>query len=110
MSELRFYLDESVSNDVARGLRNQGIDVLTTPAAGNMGLNDVDQIAFALREGRIIVTQDADYLRLHSRGFQHAGIVYYKPQTRTVKQLINALRLIYDIFSPEEMRNKVEYL
>jgi predicted nuclease of predicted toxin-antitoxin system len=53
---------------VAEGLRNRGIVVLTTPEAGNMGLDDEGHLAYALAEGRVIVTQDGDFLGLAQTG------------------------------------------
>jgi predicted nuclease of predicted toxin-antitoxin system len=76
-ARIRFYLDENVNTSVAKGLRTRGIDVLTTPEAGNMGLRDEEHVAFALAENRVIVTQDRDFLVLSSQGVKHAGIVYY---------------------------------
>jgi uncharacterized protein with PIN domain len=109
-NNIRFYLDENVANDIAEGLRHRGIDVVTTPEAGNMGLTDEEHLAFALAQNRVIVTQDSDFLILDSQGLPHAGIVYYKPQTRTVKDIISGLLLIYGVLSPEEMHNHIEFL
>lgn len=82
MTEIKFYLDENVANAVANGLRHRNINVLTTPEAGNIGADDKTQLQFALSEERVMVTQDDDMLRLASDDVEHAGITYYKPQTR----------------------------
>jgi predicted nuclease of predicted toxin-antitoxin system len=109
-SKIQFYLDENVDGDVARGLHTRSIDALTTAEAGNRGMSDEEHLAYALRENRVIITQDSDFLVLHHRQIEHAGIVYYKPQTRSVKQLLRSLLLIYELFSPDDMRNHVEFL
>lgn len=110
MNRIRFYLDENVANAVANGLRHRNIDVITTPEAGHMGWNDPEQIAFALEEIRVLITQDDDMLSLASSGTPHAGIAYYKPQTRTVKDIIRGVLLIYDVLAPEDMLNHIEFL
>lgn len=71
LGTIRFHLDENVSNVIADGLRRRGIDVTTTPEQGLIASSDEVQLAFASSQGRVIFTQDDDFLRLH-----HAGIVY----------------------------------
>lgn len=110
MNRIRFYLDENIAEAVARGLRHRQIDVMTTPEAGHRGWKDLQQLAFALSENRVLVTQDEDMLQIASTGVEHAGIVYYKPRTRTIKQIIQGLVLIYDVLTSEEMFNHIEFL
>ncbi len=64
---LRFHLDEHIDPDVARALRRYGIDVTTTVEAGLRTLNDLAQLEFATREQRVLVTHDADFIRLADR-------------------------------------------
>jgi predicted nuclease of predicted toxin-antitoxin system len=109
-SEIRFYLDENVDSQVAKGLRTRQIDVLTTAEAEHRGWKDEEHLTFALQEGRVIFTQDSDFLKLHAAGKPHAGIVYCKPQTCTLKQIIRGLILIYEILQPEDMHNHIEHL
>ncbi len=108
--EIRFYLDENVENQIAKGLRTLQIDALTTAEANHIGWKDEEHLAFALAEQRVIVTQDSDFLKLHAHGHPHAGIAYYKPQTRTPKQILRGLLLIYEILQPRDMKNHIEYL
>jgi predicted nuclease of predicted toxin-antitoxin system len=63
--QIKFHLDENVSNAVAEGLRRRGIDVTTTPEQTLMGASDPEQLAFALKQQRVIFTQDDDFLKLH---------------------------------------------
>ena len=109
-TDIRFYLDENVENQIAKGLRTRQIDVLTTGEADHIGWKDIQHLVFALAEQRVIVTQDSDFLKLHAQGQEHAGIVYYKPQAHTPKQILRRLLLIYEIFEPEDMKNHLEYL
>lgn len=107
---IRFYLDENVDNRIAQGLRTREIDVLTTAEAGNRGLKDAEHLDYARAENRVIITQDTDFLVFHANGVEHAGIVYYKPQTRSIKQVIRTALLIYEILTPDDMRNHVEFV
>jgi hypothetical protein len=73
--KIRFYLDEHVSLAIAAGLRRRGVEVLTVQDVGMLGKEDIEHLTFALQEGYVIVTQDAEFLRLHSTGIEHNGIV-----------------------------------
>lgn len=110
MSErVRFYADEHVSRAVVNGLRQRGVDVLTVSEAGLLGKSDEDQLAFARREGRVLYTQDADFLRLHSSGTDHAGIVY-APQSTPIGDAIRGLVLVAELLGVNDMKGHVEFL
>ncbi|MFN8450493.1 MAG: DUF5615 family PIN-like protein [Anaerolineae bacterium] len=109
-TKIRFYLDENVDKQIARGLRTRDIDVLTTGEADHIGWTDEEHLAFARAERRVIVTQDSDFLRLHAQGHPHAGIVYYKAQTRTLKQILRGLIMIFEILLPDDMEKHIEHL
>ena len=65
---LKFSMDEHVPRAVTEGLRRRGVDVLTAREAGLLGADDEQHLATASSEWRVIVTQDADFLRLHASG------------------------------------------
>jgi predicted nuclease of predicted toxin-antitoxin system len=108
---IRFHLDQHVANAVAQGLRLRGIDVTTTHDAGLQDADDLAHIAYAAAQGRVIFTQDDDFLRHHHSGVSHAGIVYSKQGTRTVGQIVRHLKLLHDCLDDEaDMVGQVEYL
>jgi predicted nuclease of predicted toxin-antitoxin system len=109
VARVSFYTDEHVSRAVIQGLRHRGIDVLTVPEAGQMGASDEEHLALAQREGRVIFTQDDDFLKLAAAGLPHAGIVYAR-QNHSVREILHGLRLVYEVFSAEEMGGQVEFL
>ena len=107
---IRFHPDEHVNPAVADGLRRRGIGVTTTADAGLLGAEDAHHIAFAVAGGRVIFTNDADFLRLHDQGAAHPGIVYSLQQNRSVGEVIRVLELIREILEPHEMANRVEFI
>ncbi|HLG16106.1 MAG TPA: DUF5615 family PIN-like protein [Blastocatellia bacterium] len=107
--QIRFYTDEHVARAVVRGLRQRGVNVLTAREAGLLGASDERHLARALAEGRVIFTQDDDFLRLNAAGAPHSGIVY-APQGATVGGIIYFLTLIYQVLKPEDMDGHIEYL
>lgn len=106
---VRFYTDEHVPNSVVKGLRLRGIDVLTTKEAGMLGATDEEHVAFAKKEKRVIFTQDEDFLRLHSEGIEHSGIVYSHQRT-SVGDKVRGLVLIHQVLNLDEMKNHLEFL
>lgn len=107
---IRFHLDQHIDSAVARGLRLRGIDVTTTAEAGLQDAMDEDHVDFALRENRVIVTHDADFLRLHGEGRPHAGIVYGEQGKVSVGELIRFLELLARCVAGEEIKGRVEFL
>ena len=72
---MRFIVDESTGTAVAEFLRAQGHEVLVVAEAMPRA-DDVDILARALSEQRILVTNDKDFGELvFARGLQHSGIL-----------------------------------
>lgn len=67
-------------------------------------------LSFAMEAGRVLVTQDADFLRLHQGGAVHAGIAYARQGSLRIGEMIRRLVLIHDLIAAEEMLRRVEYL
>ena len=106
---VKFYTDEHVARAVARGLRQRGADVLTGPEAGLLGASDEEHLERARAEGRVLFTQDDDFLRLHAAGVAHAGIVY-ATQGTPIGDIIRGLMLVHQVLDAEDMMRHVEYL
>lgn len=92
-----------------RGLQQRGVDVVTVAEADMLGASDAEHLGRARAEGRVIFTQDDDFLRMHSDGVRHAGIVY-APQQTSIGEIIRGLMLVHQILSPQEMEGHLEYL
>ncbi|MCA6501254.1 MAG: DUF5615 family PIN-like protein [Pseudanabaena sp. M135S2SP2A07QC] len=108
--EIKFHLDENVSNAIANGLRMRGIDVTTTPEQKLISVPDDVQLKFAVSQERVVFTQDMDFLRIHRQGINHLGIVYCPQQTKSIGQIIQGIVLIWELLTPEEMIKHIEYL
>ena len=106
---IKFYMDEHVHKAVSEGLRRRGVDVSTAQETGLLSASDEDHLKFATQQGRVIFTQDADFLRLHAAGLSHQGIVYV-PQQTPIGSIVQCLMLIFDLLSPEDIVNHVKFL
>lgn len=81
---------------IIRGFRINGIDVLTTREAGNLGATDRAQLEFAGRESRVLYTANvADFRRLHNEsllsGGHHFGIILRSRQRSPASVQLNVL-------------------
>jgi len=107
---IRFHLDENCSGAIAVGLRRRGVDVTTTADAGLLGALDPEQIAHASLLGRVVFTQDGDFLGIHGSGTPHPGIAYCPKDSRSIGEIIESLVLIWEIYDAEDMQNRIEFI
>ncbi|MFT3883495.1 MAG: DUF5615 family PIN-like protein [Gemmatales bacterium] len=107
---MKFHLDENVDPAHGDGLRRHGLDVTISGEIGLNGTEDEEQLAFAHSHGRVLVTQDKDFLILSAKGAQHAGIAYWKQGTRSIGQVIQSLIELHEIVPPDDMAGQIEYL
>lgn len=111
---LTFYMDHHVHRAITQGLRRRGIDVLTAFEDGTEEEDDELLLVRAAALGRIVVSQDQDFLGLAAEWQRSCrdfpGLVHAVQQSIDIGRTIEYLHLIAELKSPEEMRNQVEYL
>ncbi|MGH7409272.1 MAG: DUF5615 family PIN-like protein [Candidatus Methylomirabilales bacterium] len=95
---MKFYLDEDLSPRIGERLRQRGLDAISAIEAGNIQLSDRDQLAFAVSEGRSLVTRNARHFVLLAqeaiaRQKPHAGIIVCSPRRRgfEIRTIVDAL-------------------
>jgi len=113
MSAISIYTDEDMHGQVAPQLCRRGFDALSTPEVGNLELSDEEQLDFAIRNQRAILSFNRrDFCRMHAEyltsGREHCGIIASTqlPIGEVVKR---CLRLLSSI-TAEEMVNQLEFL
>jgi hypothetical protein len=97
-------------NAVAEGLRRRGYEVTTSAQVGLISAADIEQLAFAARECRVLITRDQDFLRLSAQGHEHAGIIYWTERQRALGPFIRAVDALCIDFSQEDFRGKIVFL
>src|SRR5262245_950055 len=102
---VKFYMDEHVHPGIAKALQQHGVDVLTAQQAHNLDIDDEEHLQFAASEGRVIFTQDEDFLGVTN----HHGIAYAHQRT-PMRQIIEGLVLISQVMTEDEMKNHIEFL
>jgi hypothetical protein len=111
--KVAIYVDEDVYGDLARVLREHGVDAQSVGEAGRYGLDDSAQLAYAAATGRAVLTFNREhYERLaveyFLNGWEHAGIIV-SPQYTFGELLRRVLRLV-ESMSAEELRGEIRYL
>jgi hypothetical protein len=107
-------MDHHVDAAITSGLRQRGVDVLTAYEDGTAEVEDDVLLARATQLGRVLFSQDVDLLIVTDQwlttGREFAGLVYGHQLGITIGQAIRDLMLIALVFSPEDMRNRIEFL
>lgn len=112
MSEqkIRLYFDENMPEAAATQLANQGIDAMTTQEAERCGTGDLAQLRFATQQGRVICSQDKDFLVLARSHPTHCGIAFIRFKSSEIGALVKALRQLHLTESADSMKNRLVYL
>ena len=107
---LRFYLDENMPVAIAEQLQKRGIDAVTVRDLDCLGDNDLRHLRRAKELGRVVCTNDNDFLELANSGIEHAGIVFGEQDVVFIGTWVNFLELMHGVYQPEELENRVEFL
>lgn len=106
-------MDVHVPASITQGLRRKQIDVRTAQddAAGRM--SDDDLLTRATAVGRVLLTQDTDFLEIASRwqrqGNAFSGILFARQGT-PIGQLIEDAELCLACMTADEFRNRLVLL
>jgi hypothetical protein len=108
------YMDEHVPSAVTRGLRLRGIDVLTAQEDETDGWLDPPLLDRAQQLGRVIFTQDRDFLieatRRQRQGEPFGGVIYVHQWDLIIGRCIDDLELLARAGRSEDFANRVWYL
>lgn len=111
---IRLYMDEDAQrNSLIRALRARQFDVLTANEAGQTGIPDPEQLAFASAHDRTVFTFNrGDFIQLHiqylHQNRSHAGIIV--SDQLEIRIVIRRLLKLLNARSAEDMRNWLEFL
>lgn len=111
---LKAFADEHVAFALVNALRTRGMDLVTVQDVGLRSEDDPPLLDFALREERIILTNDQDFL-IHAanraaRLVTFAPIIYWPQQKRTVGQLLPKILEVATTRSFNEACSQVFFL
>lgn len=113
MARAKLYLDEDITDLLARVLRSAGYDVVSAHEFGMRARSDQDQFLHAASEGRAIVTFNVAHFAAIARwafenGIEHSGIVV--SNQLGIAELIQRTKALLETASEEELRNSFIWL
>ena len=108
---MKIYADENIENSIIEGLRRRKIEIVSAGELGLAGKPDEFHVKKAYEMKAVILTHDADFLRIASSPkVNHRGIIYSHPRNVSPGQCIRGVELITSILTDKEMENHIEFL
>jgi predicted nuclease of predicted toxin-antitoxin system len=111
---VKFYVDVHVPMAVSRGLRRRGVDLLRSQEDGTTTMDDPDFLDRATALGRVVVTQDQDFLaeaaRRQQMGLGFIGVIYAAQGNVSIGRFVTDLELIAKACEPVDLADRVFYL
>jgi predicted nuclease of predicted toxin-antitoxin system len=104
----RFHIDESLSPTIARAARLQELDITDSQGESLLSHSDREQWEFCQREGRVLITSDADFLRICRQSPNHFGIVFCL--TQRIGAIVKHLELLSQDVTEEMMQGRIDYV
>lgn len=110
---IELYLDENVNVVVADLVRSHGFVATTARGAGQLGRSDAEQLAYAVSQGKALLTHNRDDFAVLAQtyfaaGWTHYGIVL--AVQRPPREIVRRLLAILNRVTADELRDQVRYI
>jgi uncharacterized protein DUF5615 len=110
---IELYIDEDVDVVIAQLLRARGFVVVTPQEAGQLRNSDVQQLAYAVRQHKTLLTHNRVHFEALAQAYAAAGqphegiiIAVRRPPREIARRLLRILNAV----TAEEMHNQVRYI
>jgi len=108
------YMDYHVPWAITLGLRQRGVDVLTTQDDGTAAMGDSQLLDRATALGRAMYTQDKGFLKeaaaRHQRQQPFASAIYVHQLSLSLRRRIDDLEMIAKAADPPDLENQIWFL
>lgn len=114
--KVRFLADADLNKAIVNGVvrREPSLDFLSAQTAGLRDLTDLEVLALAAEQQRILVTHDVGTMPVHFNTFTASGNrsagVFLLSQSLDVRTAINELLLVWLVSEASEWENRLEWL
>jgi predicted nuclease of predicted toxin-antitoxin system len=90
-------------------LKRRGVLAFSAKDLGKLGLTDEEQLEIAAQKQAVILTNDADFIKiaLHKK---HLGIIYVHQRKMTIGECVKRLRIIAETQTAQQMNNQLIFL
>ena len=100
---MKYHVDEHMPTALVTQARRRGHDITSPADAGLLGADDAEHLRWAHAQGRVVVTNDSDFIVLHDAGEPHAGLLYFPRVKPDVGTLLFWVELVALCYQPHEM-------
>ncbi|MEL6269881.1 MAG: DUF5615 family PIN-like protein [Chloroflexota bacterium] len=119
---MKYYLDDHVAKAIAQQLVARGADAVHCADVDKTHDTDTAHLEYATAEGRVVVTQDDDFVKLAitwaQSGKDHAGVMLLPPHLNGQAQISYAVNVLFEYHelvkggaaTDDEFENTVTYL
>ena len=110
---LPVYMDVHVPVGVTEGLRRKGVDAFTAQDDAADRKSDEELLQRATELGRVLLTQDADFLAIAARWQENArnfGGVLFAPQGTPIGRIIDDAEICLACLGSEDVRDRLLHL
>lgn len=113
---IRLAADENLNNDIVRGLlrRKPNLDIVRAQDAGLSGMNDMDVLEWAAKEGRVLLTHDVSTMTYQAYERVRVGKsmpgVFEIGRDVPIGQAIEDILLLVECSLEGEWEGQVRYL
>lgn len=113
MAEIKLYLDEDISPEVAVVLRSRGYNAVSAHEVGMRGKGDEEQLEYAIRNGRVLLTFNTRHFapiaeEFYLKGKEHCGIVVSKKIG--LKEIIKLTANMINKAGSDDLKNLFDWL
>ncbi len=108
MTSIKLYSDEHIRKQIVYALKSKGINIISTDDVGNKGKSDIEQLKFAILDGRALLTKDADYLSITKMPVHH-GILFIT-KIKSDKEIVSSILEIIQTLEENDIENTVVYI
>ena len=113
MVKVKLYLDEDISNLIAIILRSRGYDVVSAHEVGMRGKEDKEQLDYAIKNKRALVTFNARHFaplteQYYQDGIEHFGIIVSKKNN--ISEMISLVVNMFNNVTAEDLKNSFVWL
>ena len=113
LEKIKLYIDEDLTDRLAVSLRSRGYDVVSAHEVNMRGKTDKEQLEYATKHNRVILTRNIKHFvnlqrEYYKKGLLHKGIVVtnYLP----FKELIKRITRFLNKSRPYETKNLLDWL
>lgn len=105
---IKVYAHENIERSIIFSLEQKGFDITSVNRENMRGLSDKDQFDFAVKNERVVLTRDSDFLKI-CEGREHPGVLYI-PKRRKRKEIVKRVVRILELLDSDDLEDQILFV